>query len=89
MISFAILEQSRVILSFVFAGQAVQMQCIVICINPPQLFVDNSVKSPKLQIMCNVPFAVKWAAATFSSDCSKFLYCWLWFWANPDSHKIV
>ena len=25
------------------------------------------------------PFAVKWAALIFSPDCSKFLYCWLWF----------
>ena len=32
--SFAILEQSRVILSFVFAGQAGRARCIVICINP-------------------------------------------------------
>ena len=31
-ISFAILEQSRVILSFVFAGQAGRARCIVICI---------------------------------------------------------
>jgi len=26
-----------------------------------------------------VPFAMKWVAVAFSSDCSKFLYCWLWF----------
>ena len=32
-ISFAILEQSRVILSFVFADQARQVLCIVTCIN--------------------------------------------------------
>ena len=32
--SFAILEQSRVIRSFVFAGQAGRARCIVICINP-------------------------------------------------------
>ena len=31
---FAILEQSRVILSFVFAVQAGRARCIVICINP-------------------------------------------------------
>ena len=31
-ISFAVLEQSRVILSFVFAGQARRVLCIVICI---------------------------------------------------------
>ena len=32
-ISFPSLEQSRVILSFVFEGQARQVHCIVICIN--------------------------------------------------------
>ena len=33
-ISFAILERSRVILSFVFAVQAGRARCTVICINP-------------------------------------------------------
>ena len=41
--SFAILEQSRVILSFVFAGQARQVLCIVISINsaPTQMIEAN------------------------------------------------
>jgi len=59
--------------------------CIVIYINPPQPFVDSSVKSPKLQFTCWVPFAVKWAAMAFSLNCSKFLYRLLaLILANPD-----
>ena len=43
-IPFAILEQSRVILSFVFAGQASEVLCIVISINsaPTQMIERNS-----------------------------------------------
>ena len=42
-ISFAILEQSRVILSFVFAGQARRVLCIVICINSaPTQMIDGT-----------------------------------------------
>ena len=44
-ISFAILEQSRVILSFVFAGQARRMLCIVNCINyAPTQMIDGTEK---------------------------------------------
>ena len=44
-ISFAILEQSRVILSFVFAGQAGRVRCIVICINSaPTQMIDGTEK---------------------------------------------
>ena len=44
-ISFAILEQSRVILSFVFAGQEGQVRCIVICINSaPTQMIDRTEK---------------------------------------------
>ena len=44
-ISFAILEQSRVILSFVFAGQARRVLCIVICINSaPTQMIDGTEK---------------------------------------------
>ena len=42
-ISFAILEQSGVILSFVFAGQARRVLCIVICINStPTQMIDGT-----------------------------------------------
>ena len=44
-ISFAILEQSRVILGFVFAGQAGRVRCIVICINSaPTQMIDGTEK---------------------------------------------
>ena len=44
-ISFAILEQSGVILSFVFAGQARRVLCIVICINSaPTQMIDGTEK---------------------------------------------
>ena len=44
-ISFAILEQSGVILSFVFAGQAGRVLCIVICINSaPTQMIDGTEK---------------------------------------------
>ena len=44
-ISFAILEQSGVILSFVFAGQARRVLCIVICINSaPTKMIDGTEK---------------------------------------------
>ena len=43
--SFAILEQSRVILSFVFAGQARQVLCIVMSINSaPTQMIDGTEK---------------------------------------------
>ena len=45
-IFFAILEQSRVILSFVFAGQAGRVRCIVICINSaPTQMIDGTEKT--------------------------------------------
>ena len=70
-ISFAILEQSRVILSFVFAAKLGQVRCIiVICItcNQPHIFVDSALKSPTLRFTRWAPFAfaVKWAAVAFS-----------------------
>ena len=44
-ISFAILEQSRVILSFVFVGQAGRVRCIVININSaPTQMIDGTEK---------------------------------------------
>ena len=44
-ISVAILEQSGVILSFVFAGQARRVLCIVICINSaPTQMIDGTEK---------------------------------------------
>ena len=44
-ISFAILGQSGVILSFVFAGQARRVLCIVICINSaPTKMIDGTEK---------------------------------------------
>ena len=43
--SSAILEQSRVILTFVFAGQAGRVRCIVICINSsPTQMIDGTEK---------------------------------------------
>ena len=53
-ISFTILEQSRVIHSFVFAGQAGRVHCIVICItcNQPHIFVDSTLKSQALRFTC-------------------------------------
>ena len=70
-ISFAILEQSRVILSFVFAAKLGQVRCIiVICItcNQPHIFVDSALKSPTLRFTRWAPFAfaVKWSAVAFS-----------------------
>ena len=42
-ISFAVLEQSRVILSFVFEGQAGRLRCILICINSsPTQMIDRT-----------------------------------------------
>ena len=42
-ISFAILEQFRVILDFVFADQAGRVRCIVICINStPNQMIDGT-----------------------------------------------
>ena len=72
--SFAILEQSRVILSFVFAGQAGLVHCIVICITCNQPHILLIALSNQLWVTCWASFAVKWAAVTFSSDCSKFLF---------------
>ena len=44
-ISFAVLEQSGVILSFVFAGQDRRVLCIVICINSaPTQMIDGTEK---------------------------------------------
>ena len=44
-ISLAILEQFRVILNFVFAGQAGRVRCIVICINStPTQMIDGTEK---------------------------------------------
>ena len=44
-ISSAVLEQSRVILSFVFAGQAGRVRCIVICSNSaPTQMIDGTEK---------------------------------------------
>ena len=59
-ISFTILEQSRVIHCFVFAGQAGRLRCIVICItcNQPHIFVDSTLKSQALQFTCWAPFAI-------------------------------
>ena len=37
-----------------------------------------ALKSPTRQFTHWELFAVKCAVVTFSSDCSKFLYCWLW-----------
>ena len=45
-ISFAILEQSRVILSFVFAGQARRVLCILICINSALTQVIDGTEKP-------------------------------------------
>ena len=43
--SFAVLEQSVVILSFVFEGQAGRVRCIVICINSaPTQMIDGTEK---------------------------------------------
>ena len=43
--SFAVLEQSGVILSFVFEGQAGRVRCIVICINSaPTQMIDGTEK---------------------------------------------
>ena len=63
-------------------AKAGQVHCIVICItcNQPHIFVDSILKSQTLQFTCWAPFAVKWVVVAFSSDCSKFLYHWLWFW---------
>ena len=72
--SFAILEQSRVILSFVFAGQAGLVHCIVICITCNQPHILLIELSNQLWVTCWASFAVKWAAVAFSSDCSKFLF---------------
>ena len=44
--SFAFLEQSKVILSFVFAGQAERVRCIVICINSTPLKRVTEQKNP-------------------------------------------
>ena len=89
-ISFTILEQSRVIHSFVFAGQAGRVRCIVICItcNQPHIFVDSTLKSQALQFTCWALFAIKWTAIAFSSDCSKFLYSWLSFWQTQTLSKV-
>ena len=44
-ISFVVLEQSTVILSFVFEGQAGRVRCIMICINPaPTKMIDATEK---------------------------------------------
>ena len=44
-ISFAILEQFRVILDIVFADQAGRVRCIVICINStPNQMIDGTEK---------------------------------------------
>ena len=45
-ISFAIPEQSKVILSFVFAGQAERARCIVICINPTHTQMIDVTEKP-------------------------------------------
>ena len=45
-ISFAIPEQSKVILSFVFAGQAERARCIVICINPTHTQMIDGTEKP-------------------------------------------
>ena len=45
-ISFAILEQSRVILSFVFAGQARRVLCIVISINSASTQIIDGTEKP-------------------------------------------
>ena len=37
-----------------------------------------ALKSPTRRFTRWALFAVKCAVVTFSSDCSKFLYCWLW-----------
>ena len=89
-ISFTILEQSRVIHSFVFAGQAGRVRCIVICItcNQPHIFVDSTLKSQALQFACWAPFAIKWTAIAFSSDHSKFLHSWLSFWQTQTLSKV-
>ena len=49
------MEQSRVILSFVFAGLARRVRCIVICINLPHIFVisDTAIYS-ELAVAINV-----------------------------------
>ena len=66
-ISFAILEQSRVILSIVFAGQAERVCCIVICIN----------SAPNLQIKWLTeqknPFKVCKSAAQYNKFGYNFL----------------
>ena len=44
-ISFVVLEQSTVILSFVFEGQAGRVRCIAICINStPTQMIDGTEK---------------------------------------------
>ena len=45
-ISFAIPEQSKVILSFVFAGQDGRARCIVICINPTHTQMIDGTENP-------------------------------------------
>ena len=89
-ISFTILEQSRVIHSVVVAGQAGRVRCIVICItcNQPHIFVDCTLKSQALQFACWAPFAIKWTAIAFSSDRSKFLHSWLSFWQTQTLSKV-
>ena len=73
-ISFAILEQSRVILSFVFVGYAGRVYCIVICINLPLTFViADTVIYSALSAVCR-----EMSSCSFSPDWSKFLYSWLW-----------
>ena len=45
-ISFAILEQIRVILNFVFAGQTGRVHCMVICINATPTQMINRTEKP-------------------------------------------
>ena len=63
--SFAILEHSRVILSFVLRPN-----------NQPNIFVGSDLKSQTLRFTRGAQFAVKREAIAFSTDCSICFYCW-------------
>ena len=61
-------------------GVFVFITTICITYNQPHIVVDSACKSATLGFTCWALFAVKWVAIIFSSDCSKFLNCLLWFW---------
>ena len=60
-------------------GVFVFITTICITYNQPHI-VDSACNSATLWFTCWALFAVKWVAIIFSSDCSKFLNCLLWFW---------